>query len=71
MGPDGAWNQERLCWQRAVAIYWTGLEASPVAVESLQSAVSVRGWREMVASLQGRQPRRRGTSTVGSRYRVT
>jgi hypothetical protein len=38
---------------------------------SLQSAERVRGWHKMVASLQGRQPGRRGTSNVGSRYRAT
>jgi hypothetical protein len=25
MGPDGARNQERLCWRGPAAIYWTGL----------------------------------------------
>jgi hypothetical protein len=38
---------------------------------SLQSAVRVWGWREMVASLQGLEPGSRGTSAVGSRYRST
>jgi hypothetical protein len=26
MGPDGARNQERLCWRGPAAIYWTGLD---------------------------------------------
>jgi hypothetical protein len=39
--------------------------------ESLESAVrSVGGWCEMAASLRGREPGNRGTSTVGSHYQA-
>jgi hypothetical protein len=36
-----------------------------------QFAARVRGWRGMVVNVQGREPGRRGTSTVRSRYRAT
>lgn len=31
----------------------------------MNTAVRVGGWREMVATLQGREPRNRGTSAIG------
>jgi hypothetical protein len=38
---------------------------------SWESAVRAWGWCEMVASLQGHQPGRRGMSTAGSCYQAT
>jgi hypothetical protein len=39
MGPDGAQNQERLCWRGSATIYWT--EASQLTVsQRLEVGVS-------------------------------
>jgi hypothetical protein len=38
MSPDGAGNQERLCWREPAAIYWTGLT---------RCCVSRMAWQEV------------------------
>jgi hypothetical protein len=46
-----------------LGLYGKAIWTSPV---SLESAVRVYGWREMVSSLRGREPGSRGTSAVAS-----
>jgi hypothetical protein len=67
LAPDGARHQDLLTDWPSVAMWlWLWLR------DSLEMAViTVGGWCEIAGSLRGREPDRRGTSTVGSRYQAT